>query len=67
MNKKIKSLLKEIISYELRSILKEVVTEVLEESGLLVESEKKSNETFKFRVGNHIFEGTLTKIKKINK
>ena len=51
----------------LRSILKEVVTEVLEESGLLVESEKKSNETFKFRVGNHIFEGTLTKIKKINK
>lgn len=51
----------------LRSLLKEVVTEVLEESGLLVESEKKSNDTFKFRVGNHIFEGNLTKIKKISK
>jgi len=50
----------------LRDILKEVVEEVLSENGLLVESERKSNEVFKFRVGQHIFEGKLTKIKKIS-
>ena len=47
-------------------MLKEVVTEVLSENGLLTESEKNSNEVFKFRVGQHIFEGKLTKIKKIS-
>jgi len=53
-------------STQLRKMLKEVVTEVLSENGLLTESEKKSNEVFKFRVGQHIFEGKLTKIKKIS-
>jgi len=53
-------------STQLRKMLKEVVTEVLSENGLLTESEKKSNEVFKFRVGQHIFEGKLTKIRKIS-
>jgi hypothetical protein len=34
---------------------------------LLVESTTRSDEIFKFRVGNHLFEGKLTKIKKIQK
>jgi hypothetical protein len=41
--------------------------EVLHENGLLVESESKSNEMFKFRVGQHLFEGKVVKIKKIAK
>ena len=51
---------------DLKKMLKDVVTEVLSENGLLTESEKNSNEVFKFRVGQHIFEGKLTKIKKIS-
>jgi hypothetical protein len=47
--------------------MKEVVQEVLKENGLLTESETKSNEVFKFRVGQHIFEGKLVKVKKIAK
>lgn len=51
----------------LRQMMKEVVQEVLKENGLLTESETKSNEVFKFRVGQHIFEGKLVKVKKISK
>ena len=36
-------------------------------AGLITESETKSNEVFKFRVGQHIFEGRVTNIKKIPK
>lgn len=53
------------IPYDLKSIIREVIEDVLKENGLITESETKSNETFKFRVGKHIFEGKLTKIKKI--
>ena len=52
---------------EIREIIRETVEEVLHENGLLVESESKSNEMFKFRVGQHIFEGKVVKIKKIAK
>jgi hypothetical protein len=51
---------------ELKSILREVVEEVLQENGILSESEQKSNEVFSFKVGKHIFEGKVTKIKKIS-
>jgi hypothetical protein len=47
-------------------MVRETVEEVLKENGLLVESTKKSNEQFKFRVGQHIFEGRVTKIRKIS-
>ena len=50
---------------ELKSMLREVVEEVLQENGILSESEEKSNEVFSFKVGKHIFEGKVTKIKKI--
>jgi hypothetical protein len=54
-------------SMDIKQIIKETVQEVLKENGLLTESESKSNEQFKFRVGQHIFEGRLTKVKKIPK
>ena len=49
----------------LRSLLKEVVEEVLSENGMLIESTSKSNDVFTFKVGKHIFEGKVTKVKKI--
>lgn len=48
----------------LRSLLKEVVEEVLSENGMLIESTSKTNDTFSFKVGKHIFEGKVTKVKK---
>ena len=51
---------------ELKSMLREVVEEVLQENGILTESEQKSNELFSFKVGKHVFEGKVTKIKKIS-
>ena len=51
----------------LRDIVRETVQDVLRENGLLTESETKSNEVFKFRVGQHIFEGKLIRVKKIAK
>jgi hypothetical protein len=52
-------------SDNLREVLKEVVREVLTENGLISESVEKSNESFRFQVGKHVFEGKLTKIKKM--
>jgi hypothetical protein len=52
---------------EIRDIVRETVQDVLRENGLLTESETKSNEVFKFRVGQHIFEGKLIRVKKIAK
>jgi hypothetical protein len=49
----------------LKDIIRETIEEVLGENGLLVESTSKSNDVFQFRVGSHIFEGKVTKIKKI--
>jgi hypothetical protein len=49
----------------IKQMVKEAVKEILEESGLLVESESKSNDLFSFRVGQHIFEGKISKIKKV--
>ena len=47
-----------------REVLKEVVTEVLTDSGIISESSTKSNESFSFKVGKHIFEGKVVKIRK---
>ncbi len=53
------------IPNNLKSIIKETIEEILEENGLLIESENKSNDIFSFKVGKHIFEGRITKIKKV--
>ena len=52
---------------EIKNIVRETVEDVLKENGLLVESEQKSNEMFKFRVGQHLFEGKVLRVKKIAK
>jgi hypothetical protein len=49
----------------LKQMMREVVEEVLSENGLLTESTSKSNETISFKVGKHIFEGKVTKIRKV--
>lgn len=48
----------------IKSILREVVEDVLKENGVISESTEKTNEVFSFKVGKHIFEGKVTKIKK---
>lgn len=52
---------------QIRDIVRETVEGVLKENGLLVESESRSQDMFKFRVGDHIFEGKVNKIKKVSK
>ena len=52
---------------EIKDIVRETMEEVLSENGLLVESESKSGEMFKFRVGQHLFEGKVLKVKKMAK
>ena len=49
----------------LKDIIRETIEEVLSENGLLVESTSKTNDMFQFKVGSHIFEGKVTRIKKI--
>lgn len=50
----------------IKKMIREAVDEALNDSGLLVESSEKSSEIFSFRVGKHIFEGKVLKIKKIS-
>ena len=50
---------------DLKDLLKEVVREVLAENGMITESVSKTNDVFSFKVGKHIFEGKVTKVKKI--
>lgn len=54
-----------ITAEDIKSIVRQTMEEVLSENGLLVESTSKTNEQFKFRVGQHMFEGKLSKIRKI--
>jgi hypothetical protein len=54
-----------ISASDIKNIVRETVEDVLKENGLLVESTKKSNDVFKFRVGQHIFEGKVTKVRKV--
>ncbi len=55
------------IDYKLlQKMINEAVNTALKENGLLVESTDKTNELFSFKVGKHIFEGKVTKIKKLS-
>ena len=51
---------------KIQNMIEEAVNNALRENGLLVESTEKANETFSFKVGKHIFEGKVTKIKKLS-
>jgi hypothetical protein len=57
----------QVSNNDIRSIVRETVEDVLRENGLLVESETSSDDIFKFKVGQHIFEGRVTRIKKVTK
>ena len=55
------------INYKLiKQMINEAVTEALHENGLITESSEKSNEIFTFKIGKHVFEGKVTKIKKLS-
>ena len=55
-----------IIDYNLiQKMITEAVNEALKNNGLLTESSEKSNEQFSFKVGKHVFEGKVTKVKKV--
>jgi hypothetical protein len=56
----------EKINYKLiQKMINEAVNNALKENGLVMESAEKSNEIFSFKVGKHVFEGKVTKIKKL--
>jgi hypothetical protein len=52
---------------ELKEMIREVLEEVLSENGLLYESSQKANEVVQIKVGKHIFEGKILKIKQTSK
>ena len=55
------------INYKLiQKMINEAVTKALKDNGLVTESAEKSNEIFSFKVGKHVFEGKVTKIKKLS-
>ena len=49
---------------DMRQMMKEVVEEVLRENGLLMDKSSNTNESIAIKVGQHIFEGKISKIKK---
>lgn len=50
---------------KIQKMIESAVNKALRENGMIAESTEKSNESFQFKVGKHIFEGKVTKIKKI--
>lgn len=57
--------LKQMIRDVVRDTVRDVVKEELTSAGLISENTQKTNETLSLRVGKHIFEGRVTKIKKV--
>jgi hypothetical protein len=55
--------LRQMIRDVVRDTVRDVVKEELKNSGVI--SESTSNDTLQLRVGSHIFEGKVTKIKKL--
>ena len=55
------------IDYNLiQNMINEAVEKAIKNSGLLVESVEKTSDNFTFRVGKHIFEGKISKVKKLS-
>ena len=48
----------------LQEMIESSVRKILTESGVIPSSEEPTNDVFQFKVGKHIFEGKVTKIKK---
>ena len=59
--------IKTMIRDTVRDAVRDVVREELKQAGMIVESSQNSNETIQFKVGQHLFIGKVTKIKKLQK
>ena len=59
----IKSMIRDVV----RDTVRDVVREELKQAGMIVESTQNSNESIQFKVGQHLFIGKVTKIKKLEK
>ena len=57
--------LKQMIRDVVRDTVRDVVREELQNAGMLTEGNTKANESLQLRVGKHVFEGRVTKIKKV--
>lgn len=51
---------------KIQQMIEAAVEKALQKNGMIVESTEKTGEVFSFRVGKHIFEGKVTKIKKLS-
>jgi len=59
----IKSMIRDVV----RDTVRDVVREELKGAGMLAESTQDTNEVIQFKVGQHLFIGKVTKIKKLEK
>ena len=59
--------IKSMIRDTVRDTVRDVVREELKDAGMIVESTQNSNEVIQFKVGQHLFIGKVTKIKKLQK
>jgi hypothetical protein len=59
----IKNMIRDVV----RDTVRDVVREELKQAGMIVESTTKTNETLQFKVGNTLFVGNVTKVKKLEK
>ena len=57
--------LKQMIRDVVRDTVRDVVREELQNAGMIMEGNTKTNESLQLRVGKHVFEGRVTKIKKV--
>ncbi len=53
------------INSDMKGLIRETMEEILKDYGIISESESKTKDQFQFKVGKHIFEGTINKVKKI--
>lgn len=51
---------------KIQKMIEDAVEKTLQKNGMILESVEKTGEIFSFRVGKHIFEGKVTKIKKLS-
>jgi hypothetical protein len=59
--------IKNVIRDVVRDTVRDVVREQLKEAGLVTESSKTTNEVIQFKVGDTLFVGRITKVKKLQK
>lgn len=50
----------------IQRMINEAVENAMKKNGMILESQEKTNEIFSFRVGKHLFEGKITKVKKLS-